>query len=181
MEGTIGEIRLFAGTFAPKSWGYCNGAIQNISANTALFSILGTTYGGNGTSTFALPDFQSRMAMGTGTPPGGSAINCGDKSGAETALMTVANMPAHNHSLVGNLTVNANADASDSNNVPTGRYLSNGATLYSATADEPATTGVNVISIPTTSTGNGMPFSTLPPFLGMNYIICMYGVYPYRG
>ena len=81
MEGTIGEIRMFAGTFAPRNWAFCNGQLLSIAQNTALFSILGTTYGGNGQTTFALPDFRGRSAVGTGQGPGLSSISLGEQAG----------------------------------------------------------------------------------------------------
>ena len=97
MEGTIGEIRMFAGTFAPRTWAYCNNQLISIATNTALFSILGTTYGGNGQTTFALPDFRGRVAVGTGQGPGLSNIVLGQMAGTPTVTLLTTNMPAHNH------------------------------------------------------------------------------------
>ena len=101
MEGTIGEIRMFAGTFAPRTWAFCQNQILSIAQNTALFSILGTTYGGNGQTTFALPDFRGRVAVGTGTGPGLSNIQLGQMAGTPTVTPTTNNMPAHNHAVAG--------------------------------------------------------------------------------
>src|SRR5215204_3802779 len=96
-EGTIAEIRLFAGNFAPRSWAFCQGQIMSIAQNTALFSILGTTYGGNGQTTFALPDFRGRVAVGAGGGPGLVNISLGEVSGEPTHTLIRQEMPSHNH------------------------------------------------------------------------------------
>ena len=97
MEGTIGEIRMFAGNFAPRYWAFCQAQLISIASNTALFSILGTTYGGNGQTTFGLPDFRGRVAVGVGTGPGLSNVVLGEMGGSSTITLTTNNMPAHNH------------------------------------------------------------------------------------
>src|SRR5512139_1201847 len=97
MEAFIGSIVLFAGNFAPRGWALCQGQILSIAQNTALFSILGTTYGGNGQTTFALPDLRGRVAVGTGQGPGLPAINLGEVAGELTHTLIVTEMPAHTH------------------------------------------------------------------------------------
>jgi microcystin-dependent protein len=97
MDGTIAEIRLFAGNFAPRNWAFCNGQIMAISQNTALFSILGTTFGGNGQTTFALPDFRGRFPVGPGQGPGLTNHDLGEVSGSETVTLSTAQMPLHTH------------------------------------------------------------------------------------
>src|SRR5688500_15190919 len=97
MEGTIGEIRLFAGNFAPRSWAFCSGQILSIAQNTALFSILGTTYGGNGQTTFALPDLRGRVPLSPGQGPGLPNYTLGQMSGETTHTLTQSEMPTHNH------------------------------------------------------------------------------------
>jgi microcystin-dependent protein len=183
MEGTIGEIRMFAGTFAPRTWALCNGQLISISTNTALFSILGTTYGGNGQTNFALPDFQGRVAVGTGTGPGLPNMQLGQKAGSPTVTLTTANMPAHNHVVVGNITLHANADSNGLNVDPTNRYLAqSSATIYSnVNADLVAMNpGAITNTLQTGIAGGSQPFSIMPPYLGMNYIICMFGIFPSR-
>lgn len=179
MEGTIGEIRMFAGTFAPRTWAFCNGQLIAISTNTALFSILGTTYGGNGQTNFALPDFQGRVAVGTGTGPGLPNVQLGQRAGTPTVTLTAANMPAHNHQVVGNITMQANSGTDGQTDDPTGRRLS-GASIYTNFTSEPAAMAPIAINLPTTIAGNSQPFSIMPPYLGMNYIICMFGIFPSR-
>src|SRR6188768_3694227 len=101
---------MFAGNFAPRNWAFCQGQILSIAQNTALFSLLGTTYGGNGQTTFALPDFRGRVAVGTGQGPGLANITLGELSGSPTVTLTINNMPAHNHPLTGSVTPQVNND-----------------------------------------------------------------------
>ena len=127
MDGTIGEIRMFAATFSPRFWAYCNGQLLAINQNQALFSILGTTYGGNGTTNFALPNMQSRVAVGTGTGPGLSTYQLGQLTGVENTTITAANIPLHTHVITGSakmLTTSAAANAV----APAGNYFANDAT-----------------------------------------------------
>jgi microcystin-dependent protein len=178
MEGTIGEIRMFAGTFAPRTWALCQNQIISISQNTALFSILGTTYGGNGQVNFALPDFRGRVAVGTGTGPGLSNIQLGQISGTPTVTLLTSNMPAHNHQVVGNITPTAAADgvlSTDPTNRRTGPV-----NIYTNATDELVNMAPIPVNLPTTVAGNSQPFSIMPPYLGMNYIICMFGIFPSR-
>jgi microcystin-dependent protein len=178
MEGTIGEIRMFAGNFNPLNWAFCNSQLISIAQNTALFSILGTTYGGNGQTTFGLPDFQGRVAVGTGTGPGLPNVQLGEKAGTPTTTLTTAQMPAHTHQVVGNITPRAFADLgsleSPENAFPAGSSTK----PYNAAAD------VNMqpiaINLVTTVAGNSQPFSIMQPYLGMNYVICMFGIFPSR-
>jgi microcystin-dependent protein len=178
MEGTIGEIRMFAGTFNPRTWAFCNSQLISIAQNTALFSILGTTYGGNGQTTFGLPDFQGRVAVGTGTGAGLPNVQLGEKAGTNNITLTIANMPAHNHGVAGQVTPQAATDGS-LNSDPNGRFLGPGA-FFASAADN-----VNMAPIPATGltigvNGSGQPFSIMQPYLGMNYIICMFGIFPSR-
>ena len=111
MEGTIAEIRMFAGNFPPKNWAFCQSQILAISQNTALFSLLGTNYGGNGTTTFGLPDFRGRMPVGQGQGPGLSQYVLGELAGSETNTIANANFPAHSHPFSGSVTMPATAVA----------------------------------------------------------------------
>lgn len=177
MEGTIGEIRMFAGNFAPRTWAFCQNQIISIAQNTALFSILGTTYGGNGQTTFALPDFRGRVAVGTGQGPGLPSVTLGEMSGSPTVTLTTANMPAHNHQVVGNITPQAATDGSVGTD-PSGR-VTGPVSIYAAPADLVNMAPI-AINLPSTVAGNSQPFSIMPPYLGMNYIICMFGIFPSR-
>ena len=182
MEGTIGEIRMFAGTFAPRTWAFCNNQIISIAQNTALFSILGTTYGGNGQTTFALPDFRGRVAVGTGTGPGLPNVQLGQMAGTPTVTLLSTNMPAHNHAVTGTVTMQANNDATgltdDATNGRTGLPAS--PNIYSTATDALVPMAPPVINLTTAVNGGSQPFSIMPPYLGMNYIICMFGIFPSR-
>ncbi|MBK6826971.1 MAG: phage tail protein [Chitinophagaceae bacterium] len=179
MEGTIGEIRMFAGTFAPRSWAFCQSQLLPIAQNTALFSILGTTYGGNGQTTFGLPDFRGRVAVGTGQGPGLSNVTLGEMSGTPTVTLTTNNMPAHNHALSGAVSLVANGGTDGLTDDPTGRRLA-GANIYTNFTNEPATMVPLQSTLAVGVNGGSQPFSIMPPYLGMNYIICLFGIFPSR-
>ena len=177
MEGTIGEVRMFAATFNPRFWAYCNGQLLAIAQNQALFSILGTTYGGNGQTTFALPNMQSRVAVGTGNGPGLSAYQLGQLSGTENNTLAAANLPSHTHAIAGTakmLTTTAPANAP----APAGNYFANdGSTKYKTASTgtmKPATVAVALGS------SGGTPVSNIMPYTGISYIICLQGIFPSR-
>ena len=176
MEGTIGEIRMFAGNFAPRNWAFCNGQLLSIAQNTALFSILGTTYGGNGQTTFALPDFRSRSAVGTAQGPGLSNITLGEQAGEENVTLLSTQMPAHTHGLnVSNTPANTAAPGNTTSLAVVTDVTENAMNAFKVV--DPNTTVHNQsISI----AGNSQPHNNRPPYLGMNYIICMFGIFPSR-
>lgn len=201
----IGEIRLFAGNFSPKAWTYCAGQTMAIASNTALFSILGTTYGGNGTTTFGIPDLRGRVAIGAGNGPGLTPRALGELGGTVTTTLTTLQMPMHVHvigsggvvALSGsaNAVMNVNQTTGDLS-TPDGNFLgfdSSGNNIYNTSAGSPTgvlnqgAISVNVsglaVEMPTMQTlptGSGAPFNNLQPYLGMSYILCMYGVFPPR-
>jgi len=179
MEGTIGEIRMFAGTFPPRDWAFCSGQLLSIAQNTALFSILGTTYGGNGQTTFALPDLRSRTAIGVGQGPGLSNISLGEQSGTETVTLLTTQMPAHTHATSGTLAMGAKNGAGDSIS-PTGNYpaVVAGTNFYSTTQDAQMAPLNGSLTIGVA--GNSQPVPIRNPYLGMNYIICLFGIFPSR-
>lgn len=172
MEGTIAEIRNFAGNFAPRGWLFCNGSLQSIAQNTALFSLLGTTYGGDGQSTFGLPDLRSRIAVGTGQGPGLSQKNLGEMAGSETITIKTANLPTHTH------TMNASSETAS---VGTPAANSLGANARGGiTPFAPGVTSQVAMGSTTGVTGSNSPVNNTQPYLGMNYIICSEGIYPSR-
>ena len=173
MEGTIGEIRMFAGNFAPRNWAFCAGQLLSISQNTALFSILGTTYGGNGQTTFALPDLRGRVPVGTGTGPGLPSVNLGEVSGTPTVTLLVSNLPAHNHPL--NAVTEAGSSAT-----PTGNLLANTGALDKEYAPAAGNTATAMGATAIGNTGSSTPINNMQPYLGMNYIICLFGIFPSR-
>ncbi|OUD34624.1 phage tail protein [Flavobacterium sp. FPG59] len=180
MEGTIGEIRLFAATFAPKNWSYCDGSLIQIRSNTALFSILGTNYGGDGQNTFALPDLKGRTALGAGQgqEPGLSYYALGQKSGFNSVSLNNNQLAPHTHTCVSNVVIPAYSDEGNSNS-PSGNVLAAKSAMYSSVAGDTSmkATPFNVV---VSATGNNLPLSINQPSIGLNYIICLYGIFPSR-
>ena len=170
-EPFIGEIRMFAGNFAPRGWAKCEGQLLAINQYNALFSILGTTYGGDGRTTFALPDLRGRVAIGSGTGPGLTPRSLSQRSGSETNMLTVANLPAHNHSI--------NAVTADGNtSVPGGNLPAGTKLLDKEYSDATATTTMNATMV--SSTGGGQAVNNMQPYLTVTYIIALQGLYPSR-
>jgi microcystin-dependent protein len=171
-EPFIGEIIMFAGNFAPKGWMLCQGQLLAIAQNTALFSILGTTYGGDGVTTFALPDFRGRYPMQQGQGPGLTPRSLGEQGGSETVTLISTQMPAHNHSL---LCSNGQSDLS----IPQGNVLGadqGGATLNYVAGPLDATMNPATIG----AAGGSQPHQNMSPFLALNFIIAVQGIYPSR-
>jgi microcystin-dependent protein len=178
MEGTVGEIRLFAGSYAPKNWSFCNGVLIAIQSNTALFSILGTNYGGDGSRTFGLPDLRGRVALGNGQGPGLSDYSLGEMAGASSITLTIAQIPPHTHISTANIAVPAYSDEGDTA-TPNGNVLAAKAGMFST---EGIDTSLKAIPYPVAVglTGNNIPLQLNQPSLGMNYIICLFGEFPQR-
>lgn len=169
-EPFIGEIRMFAGTFAPRSWAICNGDLLSVSQNTALFSLIGTIYGGDGRTTFGLPDLRSRLPLHYGEGPGLSNYQLGAKRGQETVTLVASELPSHTHAL------QASTLAATTNS-PAGNVLAASA-LNAYTSDAPDLNfSGNAIS---TSVGGGGPHINIKPLLGLNFIIALFGIYPSR-
>jgi microcystin-dependent protein len=180
MEGTIAEIRMFAGNFAPRNWAYCQNQVLPIAQNTALFSLLGTTFGGNGQTTFNLPDFRGRMPVGTGQGPGLPVYQLGQLGGSPTATITTANMPVHNHPLTGGINIQANNDGTGFGSDPTGKRLGASGNIFTTSSSDLVAMAPPASTLAIGNTGGGQAISTMPPYEGMNFIICMFGVYPSR-
>jgi len=176
----IGEIVMFGGNFAPRSWAFCDGQLLPISQNQALFSILGTTYGGDGRTTFGLPDLRSRVPIGEGTGPGLTPRTLGAKGGAENVILSTNQIPAHNH--VATSTANAVTPAGNSNDAA-GNFWADDAGVSSGTYHTgPATGTMNSDAVQTEiqNEGGGQSHTNVQPFLGMNFIIAIQGVFPSR-
>ncbi|MEJ2055777.1 MAG: tail fiber protein [Calditrichaceae bacterium] len=173
-EGYIGEIRMFAGNFAPRDWALCDGQILSISQNSALYSIIGTTYGGNGTTSFALPDLRSRVPVQAGQGPGLSYYPLGQQGGVESVTLTTNQMPAHSH------TAEVNADNSvGSSDSPENGLPARNAGATPQYGDTPNTT-MNSESVQVGSTGGSQPHTNVQPYAVINFIICINGIYPPR-
>jgi len=201
MDGTIGEIRGFAGNFNPKNWALCQGQTLQIVQYSPLFSIIGTYYGGNGQTTFMLPDLRGRIPVGAGLGTGLTKNwNLGEYYGSETTQLTIANLPAHNHpattstmtvtgTATGNITPRCYSDTGDKtsavgNNAAsvTGGYVapgdsdSNMAPISASLALSGTVSGNVTIG----NTGNSQAISNFQPVLAINWAICLYGIYPMR-
>lgn len=165
----IGQIKLFAFNFAPNTHALCNGQLLAISTNSALFSLLGTTFGGNGISTFGLPDLQGRAAMHFGQGSGLSNYALGQKGGAENHTLITAEMPSHNHTAVA------------SSNVANQTYPPNNLWADGASAAAYSTTGsaqMNAGAV--TNSGGGLSHDNMSPYLVLNYSIALQGIFPSR-
>lgn len=169
---------MFAGNFAPRDWAFCNGQLLAISQNSALFSILGTTYGGDGITNFALPNLQGRSPVHAGHGSGLSDIRLGQVGGAETHTITTTEMPNHSHD--GNsLSIGCNEEDGD-NDEAKGRNFGNSSsgTPYNSKANSSAMG--NKISGNTGASGGGQSFNIRNPYLAVSYIIALQGIYPSR-
>ncbi|MGI9650006.1 phage tail protein [Chryseobacterium sp. RLHN22] len=179
MDGTISEIRMFAGDFAPKSWALCQGQLLAINTNQALFALLGTMYGGNGVTTFALPNFAGRTAMGTGSGAGIDSWTLGEINGTPEVTLLTTNLPMHNHtSGTETASIKTFSEGGDTA-VPSNATLASLNGLYS---NQPGDTTLRPITtaFSLSVAGGSQPINIQQPFLGMNYIICLSGIFPSR-
>lgn len=169
-EPFVGEIRMFAGNFAPRGWAFCDGQLLAVSQNDALFSLLGTIYGGDGRTTFGLPDLRGRLPMHAGTGPGLPPRRLGAKEGAENVTLTVNQLPSHSHP------INATTNAAGGNSPQDGLVGdSPSVDLFSESAPSVGLSGNAV-----TAVGGNRPHTNLMPFLCVNFIIALFGIYPSR-
>ena len=169
----VAEIRIFTGNFAPKGWAQCDGQLMSISQNTALFSLLGTTYGGDGKSNFALPNLQGCAPMQAGQGPGLSLRDLGETGGEQTVTLLQTEMPAHNH---GVQAASAGGLPGPGNNA----WAAGGKGRPAPFAASAPQTNVQMNPLGTTITGGNLPHNNLPPFLGLTFIIALQGVFPPR-
>lgn len=173
-EPFIAEIRIFAGNFAPRGWAYCNGQLLPIAQNTALFSLIGTTYGGDGRTTTALPNLQGRAPMHPGHGPGLTSRRLGEKIGTETVTLSEAQIPSHTHTLRADSS-NGNVAGPDTDTALAASSL--GDTLYQS---DTSNNLVDFASETLSTTGGGQPHTNIQPFLAITFIIALQGLYPSR-
>jgi microcystin-dependent protein len=169
-EPFVGEIRMFAGNFAPRGWALCDGQLLAVSQNDALFSLLGTIYGGDGRTTFGLPEMRGRVPVHIGQGPGLSNRSIGARAGSENETLTVNQMPQHAHGMVGSTDYAGTDD-------PIGALPATaaGENLYNAA---PSTVAMDPRT--TSRSGGGLPMTNVMPFLCVNFIIALIGIYPSR-
>ncbi len=170
----VGEVRLFCGNFAPLGWAFCNGQLLPISQNTALFSLLGTNYGGDGRSTFALPDLQGAFPLhaGSSAGPGLSPRSTGERGGSETVTLATAQLPAHGHAMQAAPGATTGTPGTTVSLAPT----SNGSALYRA----PDNVYLNTAAADMGAAGGNGAHDNLPPYLAVNFIIALQGIFPAR-
>lgn len=183
MEGYLAEIRMFAGNFAPRTWAYCQGQLLSITQNTALFSLLGTVYGGDGRVSFALPNLAGRVPVGTGNGPGLPPVELGQVGGSDTNILTINQLPQHTHAATATVTPAASTGGRGvtTTNVPTNNYpvqTSEGNNIY--TTAHNVVMGQSPVNVTVQTAGSSEPVNNMQPFLGMNYIICTEGLFPSR-
>lgn len=190
-EAYMGSIQMFAFNFPPRNYATCDGQILSISQNTALFSLLGTTYGGNGVQTFALPDLRGRVPIHMGQDPSGSSYTIGEVGGSESVTLTTLQMPTHTHSFSNNgSSLNAIATKATAQAPTAGAQLARGADkngtdipqIYvptGTTGDSVALAGLNVAGT-NSLTGGSQPTPIMQPYLTINFSIALYGIFPTR-
>lgn len=166
----VGEIRLFAGNFAPAGWMFCDGQLLAISENETLFQLIGTTYGGDGQSTFALPNLQSRVPIHQGTGSTGTTYVLADQGGVESVTLTTQQIPIHTHAAMCR-----NAAGSSSVDPTNGTWTNSDVSQYSATPPDVSMGNPIILS---TITGGSQPHENMIPFLCINYIISLFGIFP---
>jgi len=174
-EPFIAEIKIFAGNFAPRGYAFCNGQLLPIAQNTALFSLIGVTYGGDGRTTMGLPNLQGRAAMHPGNGPGLGAYRLGERGGASTATLTATELPSHSHQLRGSSAETEEEGTADPTNASLGTVAATAA-LYGT----PASPGVAMSGASLPSAGQGGAHNNVQPYQVLNFVIALTGIYPPR-
>jgi len=178
MEPFLGEIKAVGFNWAPQGWALCNGQLLSIAQNTALFSLLGTTYGGNGQTTFALPNLQGRVPIHQGQSGGTSQYTIGQSGGTENVTLTINNMPAHTHTA----TATINASARGDQDTPAGGVPApnSGNNIYASAADGSTKMNAGMATVTNAPAGGNQPLSVVQPYLCINFIIALQGIFPSR-
>jgi len=178
MEPFLGEIKAVGFNWAPVGWALCNGQLLSIAQNTALFSLLGTSYGGDGVTTFGLPNLQGRVPIHQGQSQGTSQYDIGQVGGTETVTATTINLPMHTH--IASATINASARGDQ--DTPAGGVPApnSGNNIYASATDGSTTMNAGMATITNAVAGGNMPFDIVQPYLCGNFIIALEGIYPSR-
>ena len=164
---------MFGGNFPPRNWAYCDGALLAISQNQALFSILGTTYGGDGRTTFGLPDLRGRSPIGPRTGPGLPTYNLGARGGDYQNILTVNQLASHTHTGA----MKVSSASAEENSPPAGGAIAGGQSIFN---EETPNIALSNSSVETAATGGNVPVNNMQPYLAVNYIIALFGVFPSR-
>ncbi|KMQ66033.1 tail protein [Chryseobacterium angstadtii] len=181
MDEYIGIVKLFAGNFAPRGWMFCDGSLLRIASNSALFSILGTTYGGNGIDTFALPNLKGRMALGAGNVNANEFYPLGVVAGTTQNTILTQNLPSIGAGFqlkVANVNATVSAPSATTSIAMSGTQVGRDFNAVPSFASVDPDTAINARSI--SYVGQNLPMNNMPPYLGLNYIICIEGIYPPR-
>ncbi|MDN3694967.1 tail fiber protein [Chryseobacterium tructae] len=181
MEEYMGIVKLFAGNFAPRGWMFCDGSILSISRNSALFSLLGTTYGGDGITTFALPNLKGRMALGAGNVNANEFYPLGVVAGTTQNTLLASNLPSVGAGFqlkVANKNANTSTPNATTSIAITGTQVGRDFNAVTSYVNNDPDTAINNKSI--AFVGQNLPMNNMPPYLGLNYIICVEGIYPPR-
>ncbi len=177
-EPFLGQIQMFGFTFAPRGWANCDGQLLSIAQNSALFSLLGTTYGGDGRTTFGLPDLRGRAAIHTGNGPGLSPRSLGQRGGTQTNTLAIGNMPSHTHTATALL--NVTNDSGDMS-TPEDNIIAQKSRSNNFSTNPPdVVMSADAISVTVTNNGGGQPVNNMSPFLTVRYCIATTGVFPSR-
>jgi microcystin-dependent protein len=163
----VGEIRMFAGSFAPAGWMFCSGQLLPISENETLFQLIGTTYGGDGQSTFALPDLQSRVPIHMGTGSSGTTYQLAERAGVESVTLTTQQIPQHSHSVL------ASTGPGNQNN-PNGSVTASSSSVQIYVEDSPDSNFGNIVQ----PVGGSQPHTNIQPYLCISFIISLFGLFP---
>lgn len=177
MNPYLAQVIMFGGSFAPRGWLSCNGAILSIAQNTAFFALLGTTFGGNGQTTFAIPDFRGRTPVGTGQGPGLPSIDLGEMSGQPSTTLLLTNLPLHTHTATTTVAV---SDTAANSTEADGKILASPASrIYTAAGNASGNLG-GVAAVSSSVNGGSQPFNNMQPYIGIIFLICSAGLFPSR-
>jgi microcystin-dependent protein len=197
MEGNIGEIRYFAGSFPPVGWSFCQGQEMSISSYSALYALIGTIYGGDGITKFNLPDFRGRVSVGTGAVTGRPTVPLGAIGGSEMVTLLQTNLPAHTHAVtVVNPTIAVSVNSAQATthtpaaglSIASAGYMASGSFVPNlgfnnatpAVQLNPGTVDLSTLTVVNTNAGGSMPHNNMQPYLAVNFIICIEGIFPSR-
>jgi microcystin-dependent protein len=180
MDPYIGQIMLFGGNFAIKGWAFCNGQLMAIASNTALFSILGTTYGGDGRTTFGLPNLQGRVPIGMGNSNYGQSFDLGETAGTPTVTLLASNLPPHVHPATATVSITVGESGPNTDD-PAGGFLTTQSNSFYSTVGSPGSQlGGTTASVQVGPNQGGAPLGIMPPYIAMNYQIALFGIFPPR-